>query len=228
MSYGIRSRNGSVHGLGIFNPRSVGGLGVWSPPALATYGLDPGGGGMHCDPLDSGCVAQQNAASNAYVQAVQQAQVVNNYDQCAANAQNANSQEQYDSTMARCEGQAAIQSAPQAGDVATIPARTVPYVTPVQPVTVAAPWVNQPAVQPWSGSVASGAGAGSQALAPVTSAPVSTAVVKQAAPLSTATAGTAAAISTPLVVGGFDLSTIPWWGWAGAAAVAFFAFGKGR
>jgi hypothetical protein len=29
-------------------------------------------------------------------------------------------------------------------------------------------------------------------------------------------------------VGGFDLSTVPWWGWAGAAAVAFFAFGGKR
>jgi hypothetical protein len=25
----------------------------------------------------------------------------------------------------------------------------------------------------------------------------------------------------------FNLSTIPWWGWLGAGAVALFAFGKG-
>jgi len=29
------------------------------------------------------------------------------------------------------------------------------------------------------------------------------------------------------VVAGFDLGSIPWWGWAGAAGLAFLAFGKG-
>jgi hypothetical protein len=28
-------------------------------------------------------------------------------------------------------------------------------------------------------------------------------------------------------VGGFDLSRVPWWGWAGAAAAAYFMFGQG-
>lgn len=38
---------------------------------------------------------------------------------------------------------------------------------------------------------------------------------------------TSPSVSLP-TVGGFDLSTIPWWGWAGAAGVALFAFGGGR
>jgi hypothetical protein len=43
-------------------------------------------------------------------------------------------------------------------------------------------------------------------------------------PGSTATPGTSVTLPT---VGGFDLSTIPWWGWAAAAGVALVAFGKG-
>jgi len=33
--------------------------------------------------------------------------------------------------------------------------------------------------------------------------------------------------STGLTVAGFDLSTVPWWGWAGVAVVAVLAFGGG-
>jgi hypothetical protein len=34
-------------------------------------------------------------------------------------------------------------------------------------------------------------------------------------------------VVVPPSVGGFDFAKIPWWAWAGAAGVAFFAFGKG-
>lgn len=46
-------------------------------------------------------------------------------------------------------------------------------------------------------------------------------------PAGSVPAGGAAASSSSTVIGGFDLSTIPWWGWAGAAGVALFAFGRG-
>jgi len=35
------------------------------------------------------------------------------------------------------------------------------------------------------------------------------------------------AASDAVMVGGLDLSAIPWWGWAGAAAAAYFMLGKG-
>jgi hypothetical protein len=44
-------------------------------------------------------------------------------------------------------------------------------------------------------------------------------------PVSNPTDSTGQPISTAST--GFDLSSIPWWGWVGAAAVALFAFSKG-
>ncbi len=63
-------------GTGGTAPTSPTPAGSW--PSMASYGLDPGGGGFHCDPMDSACVASQNIASNTYVAAVAGAQVANN------------------------------------------------------------------------------------------------------------------------------------------------------
>lgn len=42
------------------------------------------------------------------------------------------------------------------------------------------------------------------------------------------TPGTSAGDGAKIPATGFDFSKIPWWGWAGAAGVALFAFGGGR
>lgn len=99
------------------------GLGVWDPPAIPAY-RDPG------YPPDATIVAQNNVLNAQYNAGLQDATVQNNYDVCAANAQNSASQAQYDETMARCGGQAAIQNAPYAGDSPEQAARTVAYQTP--------------------------------------------------------------------------------------------------
>ena len=56
-------------------------------PTRDTFGLDPSGGGFHCSPLDSGCVAAQNIASNANDAAIAQAQTNNNAAGLLANYQ---------------------------------------------------------------------------------------------------------------------------------------------
>lgn len=95
----------------MYGIKGMRGFGVWNPPNRADYGLDPGGGGMHCDPRDVACVLEQTAAGNAFDLAMSQAQAQNNLDTCMSNAENATSQAQYDATVARCQGQFAIQNA---------------------------------------------------------------------------------------------------------------------
>ncbi len=56
-------------------------------PTREDYGLDPNGGGYHCAPTDSACVARQNSASNAYVADVAAAQTSNNLAGLIANYQ---------------------------------------------------------------------------------------------------------------------------------------------
>lgn len=82
-----------------------GGLGVFNAPARPNW-IDPG------YPPDPAIVARNTAENSAYQVAVQMEQAGNNFDQCAANAQNANSPAQYAEVMARCNQQAEIQSAP--------------------------------------------------------------------------------------------------------------------
>jgi hypothetical protein len=47
-------------------------------------------------------------------------------------------------------------------------------------------------------------------------------------PAGSAPAGGTAASSSSTVIGGFDLSAIPWWGWLAAGGAALFAFGGAR
>jgi len=48
------------------------------------------------------------------------------------------------------------------------------------------------------------------------------------APAASAAAGALVAASSSMTIGGFDLSSIPWWGWLAAGGVALFAFGGKR
>lgn len=117
MSYALRGRDGRLHGLGVFNL-----------PSRPTW-IDPG------YPADPAIVARNTAASDAFELAVQQEQAGSNFDQCALNAQNANSPEQYAEVMARCNQQAEIQSAPMVPTVQYYTPPTVPratYTTPAR------------------------------------------------------------------------------------------------
>ena len=92
MSYGLRGCGG-LHGFRF-------GLGsILTPPNYE-----------QCDTFDSACVARNEVLSNAYDLASSQAQAQANMDQCMANAQNATPGAQYDATVARCNGQFAIQN----------------------------------------------------------------------------------------------------------------------
>ena len=46
-------------------------------------------------------------------------------------------------------------------------------------------------------------------------------------PAGSSTSANSAAVSSSTVIGGFDLSTVPWYIWVGGAVAAFLAFGKG-
>ncbi len=106
----------SPYGAGAIR-RALGNLGVFDAPARPDW-IDPG------YPPDPAIVATNTANNNAYQKSVELAQADNNFDQCAANAQNASSPEQYAQVMARCHGQEAQQSGPEAGDL------PVTYYTP--------------------------------------------------------------------------------------------------
>ena len=199
---------------GTFSRGHLPGMGDFTPPAVPNY-QDPG------YPPDPAIVAANNVLNAAYGAAMQQAQVSNNYDQCAANAQNATSQDQYDQVMASCGGQAAIQAAPMAGDLPTEAARTVPNVDPVIPTVTPAPWSGLPATPAWSSA---------SQISSVTPATVTPSVAPAVTPAGqvvvTSSGAQTAPGATPTPVAsstGFDLSTIPWWGWAIGAGVALFA-----
>jgi hypothetical protein len=267
-------------------------MGVFTPPA---YPLDPAGGGLHCDPRDSACVARQNDLSNAYDLALSQAQANNNLDQCHANAQNANSPEQYAAVMAACSGQFAIQDSPDPVAALAValrtPAAAPTYTAPVQPsvavrggqlsfttsrggaslqvgdtwtvsITGASP--NAPVTVSGSmpGSTFSGSAMGSTdgsgnfsksgaldfstvgawqeswavggapsgsfsfSVAPQVT-PAGNVVINSSGPPAGSTATPAQSVSLPTVAG-FDLSTIPWWGWLAAGGAALFMMKGGR
>jgi hypothetical protein len=88
MSYGLRGCGG--FGLGAV---------ILQPP---TY--------ENCSDYDSACVARNQVLSDAYDLAASQDQAQQNMDQCMTNAQNATPGAQYDATVARCNGQFAIQN----------------------------------------------------------------------------------------------------------------------
>lgn len=181
------------------------GLSAFNPPARPVW-VDPG------YPPDPAIVAANTAANDAYQVAMQQEQAGANFDQCALNAQNANSPEQYAEVMARCQQQAEIQAAPMTPVVryydpvtkTVTPVGGTPGPTPipvaVQPAAPTPQWAPPPiAARP---AVVAGEPGATSTLAPVTG-------------------------GLPTVAG-FDLSKIPWWGWAAAAGAVVFMFGGGR
>lgn len=95
------------------------------------------------------------------------------------------------------------------------PAPTPVVTTPVAvtPAPVATPITQTPAPR-----------AVTQITQPVTTPPASAQVVigTPGANVNSST-GTPAASSSDIVIGGFDLSTLPWYVWAGGAALLFFA-----
>ena len=196
------------------------GMGVFNPPARPDW-IDPG------YPPDAAIVAANTAKNDAYQVAVQQEQAGANFDQCAANAGNANSPEQYADVMSRCQQQAEIQSAPENPVVTyyTPPAASTPVTPPpAVPAPQIQPTVQQPAFTPPSPATV----ARPAFLAPVVT-PAAAPVVTPAGQVVVTSSGAQTAPSVALpTVAGFNLSTIPWWGWAAAAGVALFAFGGGR
>ena len=80
------------------------------------------------------------------------------------------------------------------------------------------PFVNLPPVQTVNVD-----GTPVQARAVVAPAAVSSSLV----PTASIDSSTGAVVATPLTVGGFDLSTIPWWGWLAAGGAALFLM-KGK
>src|ERR1035437_9766821 len=93
MSYGLRGCGG------LYGSRVGLGAVILTPP---TY--------ENCNDYDSACVARNQVLSNAYDLAASQDQAQQNMDLCMANAQNATPGAQYDATVARCNGQFAIQN----------------------------------------------------------------------------------------------------------------------
>jgi hypothetical protein len=92
MSYGLRARDGRLHGLGLLDGR---GLGVFNPPAQPNY--------EDCQPRDVPCTQRNQVKSDAYVQAMAKAQADNNRDQCLANlALNSGTPAQTAAGLARC------------------------------------------------------------------------------------------------------------------------------
>lgn len=100
------------------------GLGLVSK---ADYGLDPNGGGFHCDAMDGACVARQAIASDKYNRAAELDLSQTNFDTCMSNAALSVGQPNYDSIVSNCRQQYNIQATP---DVPTLT-----YYTPGQPLS---------------------------------------------------------------------------------------------
>jgi hypothetical protein len=259
-------------------------MGTFNPPATPNY-QDPG------YPPDPAIVAANEVLANAYDLAMNQAQANNNNDQCMANAQNATPGAQYDAAVAACQGQLAIQSAPQSGaginyttsSVPATPATAISYrggqltfstsrggtalqvgdtwtvsiqgATPNAAVTVSGSMpggtysgssmgttdgngnfsksgtFDTSTVGSWQETWAVGgaqSGTVSFSVAAATTPAGQTIITSSGAPAgaatgSTATGSTATSSTSDTTIAGFDLSTIPWWGWAIGAGVAIFA-----
>lgn len=100
------------------------------------------------------------------------------------------------------------------------PTPSLPYTAPYAGMVTSGPSINLTTGQLIPGNVVP-TPVISSAVPPGINATVSSAVPPGASP--SAASGPA---SSDLVIGGFDLSTIPWYLWAGGAAVALFALSK--
>jgi hypothetical protein len=168
---------------------------------------------MHCDPRDVPCVQRQNDASNAYEAAKAKAGWDSNRDDCLANLKlNSGTPEQMAAGLARCN--AAYADAAKA-------AIALNAAEGMSPESIA--WAAPSAVPVQVASVPVAARAAAPVAAPaVLNMPA--AVVASGGVQSDG----ASSLAVSPTIGGFDLTSIPWWGWAAAAGVALFAFGGGR
>jgi hypothetical protein len=90
------------------------------------------------------------------------------------------------------------------------------------------PFVNLPPVQTMGANTVDSQGNtvyGTPVQARAVAAPVSTS--SSVVPAASIDSSTGAVVATP-AVGGFDLSTIPWWGWLAAGGAALFMMGGKR
>lgn len=261
------------------------GMGVFTPPATPKYAV--------CETYDSACVAGNEDLANAYDLAMSQAQASNTQDQCMQNAQNATPGAQYDAAVAACNGQFAIQNAPQSGagiNYATVessaagpgsgsaPASggkftfassrggtafqvgdtwqiSITGATPNAPVTVSGSMMGSSfsgtsmgttdssgnfsksgtfdtsTVGSWQETWAVGgaqSGTVSFTVAAATTPAGQTIITSSGAPAAGSAAtgsssGSSTGSTSSTTIAGFDLSSIPWWGWAIGAGVAIFA-----
>ena len=256
-------------------------MGTFTPPPTPQYAV--------CETYDSACVAGNEALSNAYDLAMNQAQANNNNDQCLANAQLSVGQPNYDALVAACGGQLAIESAPQSGvgiNYATVgssgagpgsgsaPANggkliftssrggtnafqvgdtwqvQITGATPNSPVTVSGSMpgstfsgtsmgstdnsgnfsksgtFDTSTVGSWQETWAVGgaqSGTISFTVAAATTPAGQKIITSSGATGGTATGSTSGSTTSSTTTEGFDLSSIPWWGWAIGAGVAIFA-----
>jgi len=160
----------------------------------------------NCDPSDSACVARNNVMNASYNLALEQAANAEHLAQCLNLGYPA----------ATCHAQfdpgGIVDSTANAGQ-------------PVQGYSIL-----QAQTQGNEPQVTSGP---SPYIPPVSSpAPISAPVNAPAGsgtPVAGASTGSAAgASSSSTVIGGFDLSSVPWYIWVGGAVAAFLAFGGGR
>jgi hypothetical protein len=205
MSYGLRTPDG-LHGLGLLDGRLFGGsrgLGVFNPPPQPAY--------ENCLPRDVPCTQRNQVLADAYVQAMFKAQADSNRDDCLANlALNPGTPDQNAAGLARCNAAYAAAFTNQAA------VNTAEGLSPAM-------WAGDMVTMPSSVGTFPIA-------APLAAAPV---VLQNSDPVYVApsTVASSAAGSSTFVlptIGGFDLSTIPWWGWAGAAGVALVMMKGGR
>jgi hypothetical protein len=194
------------YGLRGHNGR-ISGLGIFNPAGLGFDYYDllkSAGGTQTCDPRDSACVAQNEQITDA-VRALWTSQYMTNPD--VAN------QAVPDVSVNLQTSPAALQQYMQ-----NIPVTSETISVDGGPVQTAAQWLAGPvAPAPVVKAVAPAA----KASAPAPAAGPSAVPAAEGAP------ALSSSLSLP-TVGGFDLSSIPWWGWAGAAGVALFMFGGGR
>ena len=199
--------------------------GMWG---LGDYLSDCEGSNPNCSPMDQVCIANwQNVVDACEQQYVTDPNSPhNNPNASGVTAQLSTSSPQYTAELAAAGG--STQLAEQAvGE--TLPPGTSPaawWGGPGATVAAGPPAAPPPAPTPAPAAPAPGT--------PSTAASAAPANATVSSSASAAPAGNVYVSSTPAAAGtqagssstGFDLSSIPWYLWAGVAAVALFAFSK--
>ena len=242
MPYGLRGLGGRIHGLGCLDGRGFSGyvngkydasvpnqVGDTSPDGTTTWNgsewvsKNPAAANpvytapaaptvAVCNPMDTPCVMGNAASGVAYQTSLGQSQADFNRQRCLANG----------TDPATCNAQwpagwTSITPATAGMSPSTIATWTQ------SPAQAAAQYTasQAPAVATAQGILAADTAAALPAGSPIASAAPSSSGA-EGAPLLTSTLNTS-------TTAGFSLSSIPWWGWLGAAAVGVMAMrGGGR